>query len=81
MTLLRSRMRIPLSSNVAQFIMVVLLLTFVALGAVMSISIALSYTFHNGYTLALNNYPSFMSLHANYSSTNHCSALSSSSNF
>ncbi len=74
-------MWIPLSKSVALSIMVAHLITFVALDAFMSISIALGCTSVNSYTLALNTSSSFVSFCIACASIDHYSTPLSSSDF
>jgi hypothetical protein len=73
-------MQIPLSKNVVMSIMVVCLLTFVAHGAIMLISILVGCNFLSGYTRASSTFPSFASFCVTYSSIVHCFTPSSLSN-
>ncbi len=82
----RSRMQIPLSKSVALSMMVACLLAFVEPSALVSISIALDYTYvdiyisMDSYTPTSNTSSSFASFCTTCSSINHCSTPSSSSN-
>jgi hypothetical protein len=82
MNLLGSKVQIPLSNSVALSMMVVCLLTFIALGVIMSISNPLCCIFFNGHTPTSSTYPSFASLCvATCLSTNCCSTSSSSNSW